>query len=349
VKRPGSLSKLIHLLTILAVWILPSLSLNAAEPHFSYRTFPLYAQTKIFLVAGSGKNANFAQEIVDQKKIWKKAGFADNEIACYYVIPSLKEFKGDAAQFSELAPELSDCYPASVALIRKHIRLIGKAKDKPPFLYLYMTSHGDRPLSYDLSKAHSLASEGRLSELKSRFPVLNQYLLRIDGLQDREAATFSDILKDYQQGVDPEELFMTPSYLRNLLEGSFKDVPKFIVIQGCFSGGFVEEPSEAFRDQTLKSLPTLTILTASRFDRTSFGCQPGETRTYFGGIFNEALEGKAEDPRRMDWKALSDDVKVKVSAKEKIEKHLTPSEPVFFSNSGGETTPMKASIFIPKD
>jgi hypothetical protein len=306
---------------------------------------PLYTQTKIFLVAGSGKNANFAQEIVDQKKIWRKAGFSDEEIACYYVAPSSKELKGDEEQFLELASELSECYPASVALIRKHLQLIAKGNPKPPFLYLYMTSHGDRPLSYELTKSRGGLLEGKLLEERSRFPVLNQYLLRIDGLPDREDSTFSDILKDYQLGKDPEELFMTPFYLRNLLEKSYKDVPKFLVLQGCYTGGFVEEPSEPFRDQTLRSLSALTLLTATRFDRTSFGCRPGENSTYFGGIFNEVLNQRAEDPRRMDWKALAGEVKEKVTVREKTEKHAPPSDPVFFSNYLSET-PLKTSVFI---
>jgi hypothetical protein len=297
-------------------------TLRAGDSIFYFRTMPLYAHTKIFLVAGSGKSANFAQEILDQKKIWRKAGFSDDEIACYYVAPSPKELKGDEAQFLELAPELTDCYPASVALLRKHLQLIARGQVKPPFLYLYITSHGDRP--------------------QSGLPVLNQYFLRIDGLPDRETSTFSDLLKDYQAGTDPEELFMTPSYLRNLLEKNFIDVPKFIILQGCYTGGFVEDPAEPFRDQTLKSLSSLTLLTASRFDRTSFGCKAGETSTYFGGIFNGVLAERAGDPRRMDWKGLSDEVKEKVKAREQAEKHSPPSEPVFFSNYSPSAPPGKA-------
>jgi len=312
---------------------LPALSLKAEEPIFSFRTLPLYVQTKIFLVAGSAKAANFAQEIIDQKKIWLRAGFTEEEIACYYVDPSPRELKGDERQFLNLAPELSGCYPASVALIRKHLQLIGKGQEKPPFLYLYVTSHGEPPLSYDLSKARSPRAEITLLEKKIKYPVLNQYLLRIDGLPDREGVTFSDLLNEYQEGKDPEDLFLTPLFLRNLLQTSFKDVPKFVVLQGCYTGGFADDPNPPFRDQTLTSLSPLTLLTASRFDRPSFGCQTGETSTYFGGIFNEVLNDMATDPLRMDWKGLFEQVKEKVKAREKAERQALPSEPVFFSNA----------------
>ena len=323
-----------HLLTILISFVvlivIPS-TLFALESPFSFRTAPIYAQTKIFLVAGSGQTANFAQEVLEQKRIWMRAGFSEEEIACYYATPNVREFRRDQEQFVRIAPLLSQCYPASVSLIRRHMQLIGRGHERPPFLYLYVTSHGERPLSYRVAKTRTDRMERKLLEEKSRYPVLNQYLLRIDGLEDHPAS-FEDLLSAYRAGEDPEELFMTPIYLRNLLEMSFKDVPKFLVLQGCYSGGFVEDPSQAFGDQGLKNLSPITLLTAARHDRASFGCEPGVVSTYFGGIYNEVLEGRGDDPRRMDWKALFERVKEKVKEKEIEEERRPPSEPTFYSN-----------------
>ena len=326
-----------QLLTSLAVLISTLLiptSLPAAEPLFSFRSAPLYAQTKIFLVAGSGQAANFAQEILEQKSIWQRAGFSSEEIACYYVSPTERDFRQDLVQFLEVAPQLSDCYPASVSLIRKHLKLIGKGKEKPPFLYLYFTSHGERPLAYQAAKTRSKKMERKILEEKSRYPVLNQYLLRIDGLPDG-AASFNDLLASYREGMDPEELFLTPSYLRNLLEASYKDVPKFLVLQGCYTGGFLEDPNQG-SEGGLKSLFPLTLITAARFDRASFGCEPGVESTDFGGIYNEVLSSRADDPRRINWKALYEKVRAKVREREYKEDRSPPSEPAFFSNFGAE-------------
>ena len=53
-----------------------------------------------------------------------------------------------------------------------------------------------------------------------------------------------------------------------------------IVVSSCYSGTFIDELSS----------PTTVIITASKADRASFGCQPGAELSYFGeAFFAEAL------------------------------------------------------------
>src|SRR4051794_11685703 len=72
---------------------------------------------KIFLIAGGANNANFAQEIVDQKIIWMKAGFKESDIACYYTVPLDAEFQEDRKQYESLSNDLSKCFPASPEIL----------------------------------------------------------------------------------------------------------------------------------------------------------------------------------------------------------------------------------------
>ena len=79
---------------------------------------------------------------------------------------------------------------------------------------------------------------------------------------------------------------ITPTSLaRSLQESGIKW--KIIVVSACYSGGYVEP---------LKDPHTL-IITASRADRTSFGCDNANEYTYFGeAFFQEALKQTASIP-----------------------------------------------------
>ena len=58
-----------------------------------YRQGPIHPSTRIMLVAGGNDIANFAAEVVEQRALWKKAGVADDAIACYYAKPTAKAFR----------------------------------------------------------------------------------------------------------------------------------------------------------------------------------------------------------------------------------------------------------------
>lgn len=116
---------------------------------FRPRVGPVASSARIFLVAASSQNANFAQEIVEQRALWRDAGFAADEIACYYTVPYREEFDADREQFLALAPQLTDCHAASVKLLSEHLARATQGG----FLYLYVTAHGQRPISQQLAAA----------------------------------------------------------------------------------------------------------------------------------------------------------------------------------------------------
>ncbi len=331
--KPNSIKNLLKILPIL--WLISvvsnawALSDSSNGPFSTRRSLPS-STPKIFLVAGSSQNANFAQEVIDQRKLWLARGYPENEIACYYVIPTRREFAEDREQFLSLIPDLASCYPASVKLLREHLILasLGPPKD---FLYLYVTSHGQRPISLRLQDVRSGDSDLRRLRKLAKYPVLDQYHLSVEGLPEGPAGE-RDILNAYRDGKDPRDLYFTPAYLRDLLDYHFAAVPKFIVLQGCFSGGFIGENHRPYVNQTLATVPRLTVLTASRFDRASFGCASGDETTYFGGEYNQVFANRLRHPPSMDWKELYEEVRERVSRLESAGEELDPSLPGFFSN-----------------
>lgn len=302
---------------------------NPLVSHFKTSSKPFSPKTKIFLVAGSSDYANFAQEIMDQRRLWKSIGFSEDEIACYYVIPKKGEYRRDHDQYLTLDLWLPDCYPANVKLIREHLGII--AKTNPPFLYLYLTSHGKKPVTLDLAKANPNGKRYQFLKEMSQYPVVDQYRLLIDALPDGPASQ-REIFAAYKKGKNPRDLYFTPAYLREMLMTFPVTVPKFIVLQGCYSGGFINDYQVSNEERLLTSVPQITILAAARHDRTSFGCAAGPYTTYYGGMFNQVLSYYLDYPTKMDWELIHHEVKEKVRELEEEKPDFDPSLPVFFSN-----------------
>lgn len=297
--------------------------------HFKTRSKPFSLNTKIFLVAGSSQTANFTQEILDQRRLWQSIGFREDEISCYYVIPTLREYRHDHDQYLELAMWLPDCYPASAKVIREH--LLAVAKQDPPFLYFYMTSHGKKPISVELREAEALGRKTEALIEHSQYPVLDQFRLMIEALPDGPA-TESQILEAYKKGKNPRDLYFTPAYLREVLLEFKPHIPKILVLQGCYSGGFIQDTQTNFKEKRLTSVPQITILTAASNNRPSFGCSAGPLTTYYGGVFNQVLSTYLGDPRKMKWENLYEDVIDKVIQLEREMTGYESSQPTFYSN-----------------
>ena len=289
------------------------------------RNVPLPRTTKYFLVAGSSRVANFAEEIVEQKKLWLETGARPEEIACYYIVPYQEEFDSDLEQFRSLAPELGLCYPASMALLRRHL---GEATIGP-FLYLYVTSHGERPIPVRLRDMDPDDDGYHQLERRSLYPVFDEYRMVIEGLPDG-TANASELLGAFRTGFHDRDLYFNAHHLAEMLD-RFAATPKVIVLNGCFSGGFWRDPRRP-DPQPLQSVPGLTLLTAASHDRESFGCRAGDVRTFYGAAYNDALAEVAIFPRDMDWRALHDRVAARVAEIEKQE-DAKPSRPQFFSTS----------------
>src|SRR5262245_33174254 len=86
-----------------------------------YNRGPLPEAAKIFLVAGGVDVANFAAEVVTQRRLWLARGFRADEVVCYWAAPVRRGFRRDRAQFRRLAAELRACYPADPAVVRAHL------------------------------------------------------------------------------------------------------------------------------------------------------------------------------------------------------------------------------------
>ena len=301
------------------------------ETLFRVSEAPVSPKAKIFLVAGNSQAASFAREIVDQKRLWLAAGYAEDEIECYYVVPLQEDLNDDQAQFVPVAEALGKCHAASVKLLRAHLATLGARKPAPEFVYLYVTSHGDKPVSYTLQEAKPSDEDYWALQREAKIPVFDQYSMLVEGLTDG-TATSPEIFGALRAGIDPRDLYLTPGVLKEAL-GHLEEVPKFVVLQGCFSGGFFEETSPKYRDELLSTLPLVTLLSAARHDRSSFGCEPGSGSTVFGGVINALLSHGLGDPRKMDWKSLWVAAQADILALEKREKMTPPSLPQYFSNN----------------
>ena len=290
-------------------------------------------KAKIFLVASSAQNANFAKEVLDQRDLWLKAGFSEEEIACYAVVPIQENFRKDRRQFSQIAAGLKHCFPASVKRLRED--LARAAKGKPDFLYLYWTTHGQKPIKLKLEETDIRKVSYPYLRRLARHSALDQYQLSTEALPDGTAHSY-EILGALRSGVDPEELLMTPKYLREFLGKKFKKTPKILVLQACFSGGFLEDARPGREEDSLTRLKNITVLTAARYDRESFGCQAAAATTYYGGLFNELLGEYLQNPLQIPWAEFQEKLKAKVDQIESKEGIKPSSLPQYFSNFAAE-------------
>jgi hypothetical protein len=107
-----------------------------------------------------------------------------------------------------------------------------------------------------------------------------------------------------------------PRELAQVLSRGCASVPTVVVVSACYSGGFAAGAMLA---------PNRIILTASRRDRASFGCQVARTYSFFDGCFLRAL------PDATDWRTIFRATSACVARDEKALDE-PPSEPqAYFS------------------
>ena len=266
-------------------------SIDANFPVFNRK--PISYKSKIFLIAAGNDSANFLQEIVDQKKIWLDKGYTEDEIQCYYSYPTTSAYHSDAVQFDNLASDLIQFRSADIPNLGADIR---KAlSNKVDYLYLYISSHGLKPKFKSNSKINSLGNY-----FKDEFPYFGQHLIFFG--QDPNGSSNTKMkLHAIKEGKDPNYLFLNSNYLASLFKSN-PEVPKFIVIQGCYSGGFIDFKG-IYSD--LSKLPNTKILTASNSERPSFGCESGQETTFYGSAFNTNLQrSKAKRIPLTNWRDL---------------------------------------------
>jgi hypothetical protein len=299
-----------------------------------YASAPLPPEAKVFLVAGGDDVGNFAAEVVEQRAMWKRAGLRDEEIACYYAKPSRRALAEDGEQLTTLAPALRGCYAADPATLHAHLRQA--ARTAPPFVYLYVTSHGLPPLlrwKAGVEDANALPKhlELRPGEV-GRF---DRHVIALQGGDGPELADVAAILAAHRGGAAVESLVFTPDTLADALAELPKTSEAIVVLQACFAGGFIGRPDDD-GPSPLTKLPRVTMLAATSAEQPSFGCDAGSTRTYWGGALNrvlgQALEQQPGPPPTLPWAEIHARVRFVVETMELIEGE-EPSEPSFFTNA----------------
>ncbi|PCC73392.1 Peptidase C13 family protein [Nannocystis exedens] len=279
-----------------------------------YSTAPLPERAHVFLVAGGSDVANFAAEVAAQRELLRTRGVPADEIVCYWAKPTREAFRRDRAQYRRLAAELADCYPAATAVVREH--LARAAARRPPFLYLYVTTHGLSSLlppdvPKDLLEAPDTA-------------MLDQYALQLAAGPGRGFHP-AFLMAARRAGAPADDLVFSPAMLARALQAFPAATPKVVVLQACHAGGFAP---------ALAEVPGLVGLAAARHDRTSFGCDPGPDMTTFGAIYIGLLADRLTTPSALpalDWPALYQQLQAQVAAAEAAQ-GATPSLPVYLDS-----------------
>lgn len=292
---------------------------------------PISPGARIFLVAGSRDIANFAQEVIDQKRYWMDRGYTAEQIECFHAVPD-PAHRVDVAQFLELEEALRSCHLATPKAVLTAIREL--AQDyQPDYFYLYVTSHGSFPaLDWPAELRRNIDPqgawlEGGVAQAKAdpdseAFAWLGSYRIEMEAIRPETGGgwgwvSFLGRYRDLhlRQGAKAEDHLFTPALLADALRAFPATVRKIVILQGCHSGGFLLGADEApAPDQTLVNVEGVTVLTAARADRTSFGCAGGDRTTYYGGALQRVLDGLPRQPiPRLDWSRVHRDVSREVT------------------------------------
>lgn len=279
---------------------------------------PVSREARIFLVAGARDIANFAQEVIDQKHYWQQRGYRPAQIECFFAPPDPGQ-RVDVEQFLALEEELKACHLASPGTVLSAIREV--AQDYPAdFFYLYVTSHGSGPVVdwLEASQKNGAAqpdwvpaaiAEARRDPASAAFAWLGTYRIEMEAMRRPDGTwgwiSFMDRYLDLRRvnGAKVEDELLTPATLAAALGAFPESVRKIVILQGCHSGGFLLAPEQApSPDATLVNVERITVLTAARADRTSFGCSGGDRTTYYGGALQRVLDRLPNKTiARQDW------------------------------------------------
>ncbi len=275
--------------------------------------------TRVMLVAGGDDVANFAQEVARQATLWRRAGVAATEIACYWARPTPEALRDDRRQYRRLGDAMASCAEASAARVLADIE--ASADLAPTYFYLYVSAHGVQNLGGGLQR-WSLPPDERA--------FLAQPALALDADPRVRIGDAAGLLAARASGEPPSDrIALTPTSLAAALARFPASTHKIVVLQGCFSGGFLTGPGR------LTAVPNTTVLTAAAADRPSFGCGSGAKETFWGGALRRTLARAAHGghaPDAVDWHAIHVEVKRRVRA---LERALgqRPSHPQYGTSS----------------
>jgi hypothetical protein len=196
-----------------------------------------------------------------------------------------------------LAADWRDSYGVPIEAFENARRELSKGFETAGFKAENITSMTLRP---NAQNGRALASDVAFASISSK----------------AQAATGGCLIYFTSHGV-PEgmvlgrEGLLSPARLDGLLEQWCGQRPTVVVVSACYSGAFV--PSLA--------KPNRLVMTASRADRSSFGCSEGAEYPYFDGCILESLPGAD------DFVDLASRTRRCVARREYEERLVPPSEP----------------------
>lgn len=295
--------------------------------------------TRMFLVAGGSDIANFAQEVVQQRQLWRAAGIGDAQLACYWARPTDEAWQSDRDQYRALRDDVADCRRAEPATLRHD--LLAVAKQKPSSVYIFVSSHGLPPILRWNQRTRDRRKVAAHFELSvSDVQTLDQHSVGLEAGPGPGLSDTRQIVDGYRAGQPVGDLMMSPSTLAETLSVYPASTLKVVVLQACFSGGFIGDTAPDGELSALTQVPNIVILAATAHDRPSFGCGAGAKTTYYGGAINKSLLRHVEDGAQLPdipWRAVSDDAAFAVDVMESVDGER-PSIPSFFSNVDGVVT-----------
>ncbi len=294
---------------------------------YAYASGPPSPKTKVFLIAGGDDVANFAAEVLEQRTLWRRAGLGEDEIACYWARPSREGLAEDREQYEAIALALRSCRAASPGQIVTDIRAAAEASDETGFVYVFVSSHGLASQLRSLEQSDHPRTQQFVASLSTaERAVLEPAAIALEAGDGPSLGEPRAVVAGLRAGAPPEWVVFTPATLGPLLAAFPDDVRKVVVLQACFSGGFIDHHARSTSKSSagadaLLAVPNLTVLTATAAERPSFGCGPGESRTFFGGTINVALErALAEhDPADLPWQDIYEDVVFAIEAMEAVQ------------------------------
>ena len=127
--------------------------------------------------------------------------------------------------------------------------------------------------------------------------------------------------------ASPEDL-LDPDELTAMLDRGCGRAPTVLVVSACHSGTFLTNAM---------TQPNRIVITASRKDRTSFGCSDEYEFTFFDECVITSI------PAADDWSAFFDDVDACVEAKED-DLGVTPSQPQMFEGPSVDDLALPESL-----
>ena len=108
---------------------------------------------------------------------------------------------------------------------------------------------------------------------------------------------------------------------------------KFVVLQGCYTGGFLSRS-----EYSLNHIPNTTVLTAANSERPSFGCSPGDRLSHYGAAFNQALKSQPQrNPLEIPWAQVHEKLRSRLSTQE-AQLGIQNALPQFSSNTPTESS-----------